>query len=291
MGRRLLVILLLALVALVLVGTIGRVRRSLAARAEAVAAGARMAVRPAAVPASQAAPPELPRNPPRPVDSRAQVTPAPTVAGLEAILPAPPGTRPLDRLVRLGVRRRLRAEGQRHYLDSLLATSDSTVRRWAGDSGPVPIAIVPGGPAGWRPALTDQVRAAFASWEPRAVGLVLEEVGDTTQARVLVRWVDHFPSARFGETSLVWDRSGRMHRAELRLALNDSSGMPLSPETLRVIAVHEAGHALGLPHSAEPTDVMHPRATVAGPSERDRLTLRLLYDLPLGSIRDSLEAP
>jgi hypothetical protein len=132
------------------------------------------------------------------------------------------------------------------------------------------------------------VRAAFAAWGPRDLGLAFAEVSDTGQARVVVRWVDRFPTSRTGETSLTWDRTGRVHQAELRLAVNDSSGTPLPAEALRIVALHEAGHALGLPHSAERTDLMYPSASVPAPSERDLFSLRLLYDLPLGSIRDSL---
>ncbi len=290
MARRLLVILLVVLLALVLLGTIGRVRRSLArTRAAVPAAEARVAASSAPpAPVAHPAPAQAPHDSMQTVDSASLLPRAVGAAGLETILPAPPGARPLDRLVRLGVRRRLRAEGQRHYLDSLLAVSDSTLRRWPADSGPLRMALVPGGPADWRPAMADLVRAAFAAWDSRELGLAVAEVGDTGQAGVVVRWVDRFPTSRTGETSLAWDRTGRVRRAELRLAVNDSSGAPLPPEALRIVAVHEAGHALGLPNSAERTDVMFPSASVATPSERDLFTLRLLYDLPLGSIRDSL---
>jgi hypothetical protein len=290
MARRLLVILFLVLVALVLLGTLGRVRRSLATRplATAPAGDPRVAARP---PAAPPGPHPVPGRMPHDTAPAADTATRPSIvatAGLETILPAPPGTRPLDRLVRLGVRRRLRAEGQRHYLDSLLAVSDSTIRRWPADSGPLPIALVSGGPAGWRPAMGDLVRAAFAAWRTRELGLALAEVSDTAQARVVVRWVDRFPTSRTGETSLTWDRAGRVHQAEIRLAINDSTGAPLPTEALRIVALHEAGHALGLSHSAERTDVMFPSASVPAPSERDLFSLRLLYDLPLGSIRDSL---
>jgi hypothetical protein len=69
-----------------------------------------------------------------------------------------------------------------------------------------------------------------------------------------------------------------------REAWNGGSGATLPAESITTIAAHEMGHALGLPHSDQTTDVMYPSA-IRGTnvSERDLASVDWLYWLPAGA--------
>jgi hypothetical protein len=197
----------------------------------------------------------------------------------------PAGSVPaLDSLSRAGVRVRLGAEAERHYLDSLFSGSDSTVRHWrTGD--PIAVAIVPGGPRGFLPEMVSEVRQGLDVWSPAAAGLRFLEQNDTAAADMVIRWTDTLESERAGATDVTWDKAGRIRRVAMFLATRSpSTGRPFAPETRQAIVLHELGHALGLPHSSHSEDVMFPVAAATSLTARDRYSLRLLYELPTGWI-------
>src|SRR5690606_9697607 len=135
----------------------------------------------------------------------------------EARAARPPATPPVtaatpltDRLARLAARQRLARAGEGTYLDSLLATTDSVVRRWP-DRGSLPlnVAIVEGGVVGFEPRMAEFVREALDAWERADAGVRFAIIADTASADVVVRWIDRFEYDRAGQTDLTWDRLGR----------------------------------------------------------------------------------
>jgi hypothetical protein len=194
-----------------------------------------------------------------------------------------------DRLVRLATRERLSREAGGTYLDSLIVSTDSVVRRWPDRWGkPIRLHIVEGGAPGYLPKMATFARDAFDRWEQTGVGVRFQLVSDSADADVMIRWIDHFDFDRAGQTDLTWDQAGRVRRASISLALRTHTGAVLPDAALQSVAVHEAGHALGLPHSSDTNDVMYPATRTSTLTERDRRTIEVLYRLPPGPVRDEL---
>ncbi len=198
------------------------------------------------------------------------------------------GTPTLDRLARLAARQQLSRAAESTYLDSLIISTDSVVRRWPGRNGrPLRVAIIEGGPATYEPRMAGYLMRALERWEEAGAGVRFVTVADTGSADILVRWIDHFDFDRAGQTDLTWDQAGRVRKAAILLAIRTNTGVVLPDAALLTVAVHEAGHALGLPHSPDTNDVMFPATQTGVLSERDRRTAQVLYQLPTGPVRDS----
>jgi hypothetical protein len=135
------------------------------------------------------------------------------------------------------------------------------------------------------------VREAIDKWEGAGAGVLFAPTADTLAADILVHWIDHFDFDRAGQTDLTWDQAGRVRKAAILLALRTNTGIPLPDPALLTVAVHEVGHAIGLPHSPDTNDVMFPATQTGNLSDRDRRTVQVLYQLPPGPVRDSGGSP
>jgi predicted Zn-dependent protease len=129
-------------------------------------------------------------------------------------------------------------------------------------------------------------REALERWQEANPAVRFALQADTTGAQITIRWIDRFGIDRTGQTDLTWNQRGVIQHASIYLAVNDPLGRPVPDQGLRTVALHEVGHAIGLPHSGEPDDLMFPATHAAQPTARDLRTAQLLYQLPPGDIRD-----
>lgn len=130
-------------------------------------------------------------------------------------------------------------------------------------------------------------RAASAGvrvWNGHPFAIAVDERG-RRPADVGVTWVAALGGSLIGRARTRWSPDRGLEVLALELAFHDpASGRPADPAQVRLTAAHEMGHALGLPHSEEPRDVMHPTNTATSLSARDYRTLEALYALEDGTV-------
>jgi len=193
----------------------------------------------------------------------------------------------VELLARSETRRRIRSSGTTTYLGEMLEQSgDSMLRRWENrTTNPIRVWFAPTYAANFKPEFLDAIRRAFGEWTSAGVPVRFDFGGDSTNAEVTVKWRIQFEIERTGQTDVTWDENGTIQSAVITLATFDPKGRPMESDDIRVVAVHEVGHLLGLDHSKDSTDIMFPTAKVRALSDRDVRTVMLLYQLTPGSLR------
>ena len=225
---------------------------------------------------------------PRPAPTVAVATP-PTdprtvvAAGANAVVTPAEGLVNADEL-----RRRVALGARGTYIDEILLVSDSGLAHWPERVlNPLRVWVANGsGIAGWNPKYADRVREAFATWSLAGVPVKFTFVRDSADADVLVQWVEKFDVPITGRTIWSRDKNWWIVSGSITLALHHSTGEDLDDRAINAIALHEAGHLLGLNHTADTTNIMTSRVRVHELSGMDRATIRLLYALPPGSIKN-----
>lgn len=189
------------------------------------------------------------------------------------------------------MRRRVSNLAAGTYINDILAEQDSTLFRWPdGLNNVLRVYVEPTSTApNWKPEYPQTARDVFAEWSEAGFPLRFSFVADSTTADILIRWTDHFPpddGQRIGVTERIQSSMYMISRARVTIATEDSTARPLSPNTVGGIIRHKVGHALGLNHANDPTSVMYREAATAQISVSDRTTLRLLYLVPGGTLKN-----
>ena len=189
------------------------------------------------------------------------------------------------------LRRRVDNLSSGTYMNDILAEQDSTLYRWPDRLGDaLRVYVEPSSPlAAWNPQYPQLARAVFDEWSEAGFPLRFTFILDSTDADISIRWIDRFPPAegqRIGVTERTQGSDYLIARARVDVALHDSTGRQLAPVIIGGIVRHEVGHALGLNHSGDPSSVMYREAATLVIGASDRATLRTLYLVPAGSLKE-----
>ncbi len=174
--------------------------------------------------------------------------------------------------------------GDAYVEDSEEGLSGSTARWRPAPAGVRTLSVHFGTPPADRPGFWDEARRALRVWEDvPGVPLRFETVEEAVDADVEFRWIRRFSTAQAGATHRVLDDAGYIAHVTVVLANQHSDGVRMSDEFIRLVALHEVGHVVGLPHSENPADAMHPGNRNLKLSRRDLRSVGVLYGLSADS--------
>lgn len=134
---------------------------------------------------------------------------------------------------------------------------------------------------GFRPGFDRILQDSFATWTKTGV-VSFVFVDSPAKADIECVWTDDaskLSSAGEGGETLISKHGERTTHAKILLLTNRDGSAKLSDRDVRILCLHEIGHALGMmKHSANPGDVMFcTLASADNPSPQDFQALKNLY--------------
>lgn len=135
--------------------------------------------------------------------------------------------------------------------------------------------------------MRDAAVRGIRAWDGMPLRLRVNDP-DAADPHITIEWVRTLPGQRVGMARIQWvEFFGRTRFSvpsiQVATHLPWENGRVQTPGEVQVVALHEMGHALGLPHSGNPMDVMYSSNQARPLSIRDRRTARALYGLPNGA--------
>lgn len=168
------------------------------------------------------------------------------------------------------------------YIGAPDGVSEASLPRWHVETAePRTLWVYFASPPPGRPDFWDSTLRAMRTWnEVGGVPVSFRRTHHQSEADVEFGWIRRFESSQAGTTDWRTDGDGWLDRVVVTLALEHEDGTAMSAEFLSLVSLHELGHVIGLPHSEDPADVMHPGNRNLELSDRDILSARQLYRWP-----------
>lgn len=114
-------------------------------------------------------------------------------------------------------------------------------------------------PYHWQDEFGDVLTNATQYWEDKTPNLKFETVQYVDKSDFVVEWASQYGEGKLGYYSTNTENAYGKPTVAITLGFfKDREWQLASPEYVLQITKHELGHALGLPHSVDPNDIMYP---------------------------------